>query len=310
MKRWIAMFCALLALPAQALPIERCMNLSNGLDAPYEGAWRYVIEDNHIDAIADAGFDTIRLPVRFSAYYDDGIAPALLRRVDGIIQRALDQGLQVILDLHHFEELMDDPEGQADTFVAIWAELSQHYAGWPPALMFELINEPNDQLTTARADALYDRVLPIIRADHPDRWVILSGGRWGTIAEMRKLKPRDGAVAFTFHYYGPFDFTHQRATWVGRDMPYRAPVTQEEIAEVTRDITAIPDLGNPVFLGEFGVHNVIPDADRAPWIRAVVDAADTAGIGWCHWGFGANFRAYDPETDTWRPDILKALGLP
>lgn len=33
----------LLSAPVAALPIELCVNLASGLDAPFEGAWGYTI---------------------------------------------------------------------------------------------------------------------------------------------------------------------------------------------------------------------------------------------------------------------------
>jgi aryl-phospho-beta-D-glucosidase BglC (GH1 family) len=38
---------------------------------------------------------------------------------------------------------MDDPDAQAATFRAIWAELSAHFRGAPEGLIFELVNEPS-----------------------------------------------------------------------------------------------------------------------------------------------------------------------
>lgn len=52
---------------------SRCVNLGNALEAPNEGDWGYRIEPAHIRAIAAAGFDGIRLPVRWDAHA--GAAP-------------------------------------------------------------------------------------------------------------------------------------------------------------------------------------------------------------------------------------------
>ena len=73
-------------------PIRRCMNLGNGLDAPYEGAWDYQIEDHHIVEIARAGFDTMRFPIRWdtrtqlAAPYT--IEPEFFDRVDHLLNLA------------------------------------------------------------------------------------------------------------------------------------------------------------------------------------------------------------------------------
>ena len=259
-------------------------------------------------AIAAAGFDTVRLPVRFDAWFTNGqIDPVLLKRVDHVIGVALAQDLRVILDLHHFDALVDDPATQGDTFVAIWQALSAHYAGWPPELMFELLNEPNGALTTERIEALTDRVLQIIRAKHPERWVIATGGDWSAWQQLRNLKRRDDRTAYTFHYYWPFDFTHQEAEWVKDIPPKRGPLSEAEAVEIEAQFQQIAALRRPLFLGEFGAYQkVVGDADRAAWMRVVREASEEAGIGWCHWGFVSGFRVADDDY-TWKPGLREAL---
>lgn len=292
----------------RALPVSKCVNLSNGLEAPQEGAWGYRIEDDHIAAIAREGFDTIRLPVRFQRGYKNGrMDPVLLARVDHVVEAALSEGLKVILDFHHFEAIMAAPDENADLFVAIWSEISERYKGWPQDLIFELLNEPNDKLTTAEADALYDRVIPVIRQDHPDRWIIVGGGIWSTWPELAHLKPRDSKTAFTFHYYAPFDFTHQGATWVSDPPPpARGPITPEEIAKIKLDISNLRDFPVPLFLGEFGTHVEVDTAQRAGWTKIVRQAAEAAEIPWCHWGFSSGFRVVEDDLN-WLPGFQEAL---
>jgi len=292
---------------AQAFPVKRCVNLSNGLDAPFEGAWGYRIKDAHIAAIANDGFDTIRLPVRFQAGYSNGqINPAMLDRVDHLIRVAFAHDLKVVLDFHHFTELMEAYDAHAELFVDIWTELSAHYLGWPDELMFELLNEPTDQVTTARANALYAKVFPILRSAHPKRWIIVGGGEWSSIAGLADLAPDDPYTAHTFHYYGPFDFTHQTAEWVDMHLPKRSPPDVGEVAKIESDFEALVDYPLPLFLGEFGVYNVVPPDERGPWMETVRRAAEAAGIGWCHWGYVSGFRVAEDDL-MWLPGLKEAL---
>jgi len=60
-------------------------------------------------------------------------------------------GLTVILDLHHFDDLMSDPDAFAPVFVAIWSELADHFEGYDDRLIVELLNEPRSAVTTARS---------------------------------------------------------------------------------------------------------------------------------------------------------------
>ena len=292
---------------AEIFPVKRCVNFANGLDAPFEGAWGYRIDDAHITSIAEDGFDTIRLPVRFQAGYTNGqINPAMLDRVDHLIRVALAHDLNVVLDFHHFAELMEDHNSHADLFVDIWRELSAHYQGWSNKLMFELLNEPTDQVTTTRANALYARVFPFLRDAHPKRWIIVGGGEWSSIAGLADLAPNDEFTVHTFHYYDPFDFTHQTAEWVDLDLPKRGPPDTNEIARVESDFKALDDYPLPLFLGEFGVYNVVSPDERALWMETVRRAAEKAGIGWCHWGYVSGFRLAEDDL-TWLPGLKEAL---
>ena len=47
---------------------KRCINMGNALEAPTEGDWRHTIEAKSFERIAKAGFDTVRIPVRWSTH--------------------------------------------------------------------------------------------------------------------------------------------------------------------------------------------------------------------------------------------------
>ncbi len=44
--------------------LGRGINLGNALDAPSEGAWGVVLKEEYFQIIKDAGFNSIRLPIR------------------------------------------------------------------------------------------------------------------------------------------------------------------------------------------------------------------------------------------------------
>ena len=55
--------------PARApFPVERCINVAGALEAPNEGDWGYKIRERDFKTIRAAGFDTIRVPIKFSAH--------------------------------------------------------------------------------------------------------------------------------------------------------------------------------------------------------------------------------------------------
>jgi endoglucanase len=62
------------------------MNFGNTLEAPNEGDWGVTLSDDYFDRVRDAGFETVRVPIRWSAHAG-ATAPftidaALFARVD------------------------------------------------------------------------------------------------------------------------------------------------------------------------------------------------------------------------------------
>ena len=48
--------------------IGRGINFGNALESPIEGAWGLTIKEFYIQAIADLGFNSVRLPICWSAH--------------------------------------------------------------------------------------------------------------------------------------------------------------------------------------------------------------------------------------------------
>ncbi len=311
-----ALLAMLLAAPtfgfAQEFPVERCLNLGTAMEAPVEGDWGYVIQQHYLAAIAEVGFDTIRLPVRFSAHWDgERLTPEILARTDQVIGWAEAAGLDVILDLHHFEEFETDPAGHITDLRKIWAELGRHFAGHGDSLMFELFNEPAGAFTTDIVAPVLAAIVSDLRLQHPTRWIITGGGNWNAIDDMLALPPPDPYEVRTFHYYQPYEFTHQQASWIDNPPPERGWGTGADRAFLTTEIARAASGQRPPFLGEFGVYAAAPQSDRHDWIHAVRRAAEDHGMAWCYWGFSQGihegFSAYDTVTDTWEDGVLRAL---
>jgi len=149
--------------------LGRGVNLGNALDAPREGDWGLRLEPALIDR-ATRHFQTVRLPVRWSnhasadaqARLDEGFA----RRVDTVIDRLLAGGGFVILDMHHYTQLVGgarhphefavDPAVAETRMVNLWRQIAARYRDRPPRLLFELLNEPQGEARDAPGNALAD----------------------------------------------------------------------------------------------------------------------------------------------------------
>ena len=305
--------------PRPAMPIKRCMNMGGALEAENEGDWGYKIRKQDFRTLKMAGFDTVRVPVKFSAHTQTQapykISPKLFQRVDEIVDWALVEGLQVIIDVHHYEELMANPHRHEKRLEAMWEQIAYRYATAPGNLIFELINEPNDKMTIARTDALNRRLMKIVRQHNPKRWVVVGSAGWGGLdALLKSSPPRDPYVMTTFHYYDPFEFTHQGATWVaGADYPTGVKWTglSSEQAAIRKDLDIAAryrdQTGMPILLGEFGVIGKADHVSRARWSEVVRTESEKRGIGWCYWEWGTGFPAYDPATNRWIGGMKRAL---
>lgn len=300
-------------------PTRRGVNLGNALEAPNEGDWGYRIEPAHLAAIAEAGFDGVRLPVRWDAHAAHAppyaIEPALLLRVAAIVDACLALGLHVQLDCHHYEALLDNPDAERARYLSIWRQIAVDQQDAPGQLMFEPLNEPHgDHWTGAYLAELQAEVIAAIRETNPRRLIVLGGPDWNSIDGLREWRPpADPHIAATVHYYEPHDFTHQDGAWLGADAPRfgRAWGTEEDRRTVAGHIARAAEWrrahGYAMQLGEFGVNSALPLAQRALWTRTVREACDAHGMGWCVWDFAGAFPIWDRARGAFIPEMLDAL---
>ncbi len=301
------------------LSVQRGINLGNALDAPAPGEWGVTIQPHYFEAIRSAGFDSVRLPVRFSAHAAQNppytLDPTFLALTDDTIQQALDAGLVVILDLHHYEEIMDDPAGQRQRFLAIWQQLAGHYQDAPENLYFEILNEPVKNLDAAAWNALIAEVVPLIRRSNPQRILIIGSADYNSISALDALQlPDDNHLIVTFHFYEPFEFTHQGASWVNGSDKWMGTTWNESEAE-KRAIEERLDRAAawsarrqvPLLLGEFGSIITADPVSRQRWTAFVARQAEKRNIPWLYWQFCSDFGVYDSQQQSWDANLLQSL---
>ncbi|MBK8029609.1 MAG: glycoside hydrolase family 5 protein [Anaerolineae bacterium] len=299
------------------LPVERCVNLGNMLEAPNEGEWGLSVEEYYFQTIADAGFDAVRIPTKWSGHADFEppytIDPNFFARMDEVIGWALDANLTVILNIHHYDELAWEPEAHLGRVLALWDQIGAHYADYPDTLIFEAMNEPNSALTPELWDTMQPQVIAAIRATNPERTIIVGGGYWNSLDGLLEMAiPQDDHLLATFHFYDPFEFTHQGAEWVeGMDV-YLGTLwgSASDLAFITERLDLAGDwsarTGIPVLMGEFGAYSRADQASRLKWTAFVRETAEAEGLGWCYWEFGAGFGIFDTGTRQYN-DLLPTL---
>ena len=303
--------------PPKASPIERCMNLGGSLEAPREGDWGYTVRREDLERLKTAGFDTTRLPVKWSAHTATSkpytIDPAFMTRVEEIVDWAIETDLQIIIDVHHYNAMMKRPDEERPRLAAMWRQISDAFEGAPDNVIFELINEPNEKMTVRKTDTVNRELLSIVREKHPDRWVIVGSAGWGSLEALLKSRPpQDDRIILTFHNYDPYDFTHQGAFFANPPPPTgKRWGTREDIARMqlgAKQARAFAvEQGYPMFVGEFGVYEDVPLDQRVKWTRAFRETAEANGFGWCYWDYATTFKVYRLDRETWVNSMLGAL---
>lgn len=305
------------------LPVGTCINMGNTLEPMTEGAWGGAPASKaDFERIKAAGFDTIRLPVRWHNKSNSEppytIDAKWMNRVQQIVDWALAEDLNVILNSHHFDPIHEDPLAVAAWHGGVWKQIAARFAGYPEdSLWFELENEPHKNFTHANLLETLAPALKEVRALHPTRAVIIGGENWSGIRSLETLPlPEDPNIHPTFHYYDPFTYTHQGAEWTAPDIPPvgRAFPTTADAAQLARDVasiqTYIARTGKTPFMGEVGAFDRhIPLADRVKYHRMITDAFAPTGIGVCVWAYTNTFPFYDQNQRKWLPGMLGALGL-
>lgn len=303
------------------LPISRGVNMGNALEAPIEGQWGVIIRDEYFRLIKDAGFDHVRIPIRWSAHADTKspytIETSFFNRVDHVVNEALKNGLYVILNIHHYEEMMQRPEQHKERFLKIWEQLSIHYKDYPETLWFELLNEPCNYLNSKLWNQYLKEAISIIRRTNPKRKIIVGPTDWNSVYKLNELEiPNDPNLVVTFHYYNPFQFTHQGAEWVNPSpsvgTKWLGTAIEKFIISGELDMAVEWSKKHnnvPLFLGEFGAYSKADMDSRVRWTSYVARSAEQRNIAWCYWEFCAGFGIYDPYREEWRTPLLKALIL-
>lgn len=299
-------------------PMRRGVNLGNALEAPNEGEWGYRIEPDHLSAIADAGFDGVRLPVRWDAHaastppYD--IDPAFMARVRQVVEQAMSVGLTVQLDMHHYDGLSMAPDAHGERARDLWLLIAFAFRDLGDRLLLEPFNEPNGPHWRGEAlTELQTGLIATIKQFQEQRVVVVGPGNWQNIDALSDWRPPLTTQEVSVHYYEPHAFTHHGAEWLGADAPAfdRQWGTSADRRQVIADIETAARWAEQhncaMQLGEFGVNSAVPIQQRAAWTRAVREACEANGMGWCVWDFAGAFPIWDVEARRFIPLMRDAL---
>ncbi|MTT32838.1 cellulase family glycosylhydrolase [Terrilactibacillus sp. BCM23-1] len=296
----------------------KSINIGNALDAPRDFPWDVEMKLDYFNKIKEAGFDTVRLPVRFSDYAKNNpnncLDEPFMKYVDECVTHALNLDLTVILDLHHFEEMMQEPEAFHECFLRIWEQLSVRYQCYSSKLIFEVLNEPKDQLVGELWNTYLAEAITIIRQTNPTRRIIVGPDNYYTLYRLDALRlPKDDHLIVSFHYYEPIEFTFQSNPYLGysevHDLEWEG--TSKEIAYIKDRFKRVKRWADQhrvqIYLGEFGANNRAPYSSRLRWTKAICEQAEELGFSWGYWELASHFGINNAKTGEWDKEMLKVL---
>lgn len=274
------------------------------------------------------GFNTIRIPISWGKHTsgapDYTIDEAWLKRVKMVVDYALEDGMYVIINSHHDNDIyMPRAENQEQAVAylsAIWTQVASYFEYADHHLIFQTMNEPRVtgtayewSVNTRNKDCmaavevvnvLNQTALDAIRATggrNADRFVIVSpyAGNSGAAQLPVFRLPEDSAqnkLIVSVHAYTPYNLC----------LNTKSPDSQFLVSHEKELITMMKNLhfkyvsnGIPVIIDEMGCINKDNPEDRYNWAKTYVSLAKSYGMVCCWWdngsvsGSGENFGLFN-----------------
>lgn len=306
--------------------------------------YKYTKKD--LENIKSLGCDVIRLPINLhfmtSGQPDYKVDTMLYHYLDQVITWTDELGLKLIIDNHTIDGA--NAKTVEIPLVKIWPQMARHYKNAPASVIYEILNEPNTFAATDWA-RIQKTVLDSIRSIDTLHTVIVTGADWGGIGGLLKLVPlNDINLIYSFHFYDPFLFTHQAATWATPSLgdlgnvpfPYNASKmpacpaslrgtwvegslnsaykTDGTVAKLKSTLDQAISFSKKynirIFCGELGVYNAkSPVADRAEWYKAVTGYLTEKAVPWIMWDYQGGFGLFNKgSNETFEYDINRAMA--
>lgn len=322
--------------------------------------FRTFITESDIAQIARWGMDHVRLPVDYpileaddapGTYHEDGFA-----YIDHCLEWCQHYRLRLILDLHRapgysFTNTLRTETGSLNTlfgsdalqqrFIRLWEFITRRYLHTPDGLIFELMNEvvlPDSQPW----NQLAQRTVKAIRAIDARRGILVGGNQYNAVSELKNLTLFDDPhVYYTFHFYEPILFTHQKAHWAAAAWRYnqvldypgsftglaafleKAPEFEADLGWLrnkTMDRKLLMEFlrpayeflertGQPLYCGEFGVIEGAPAASSLAWHRDFIALLAESGMGGAVWTYKRmDFGLVDKNGQVTNPELVKIVS--
>jgi len=297
------------------------INMGNMFEAPSETEWGNPFKDDYFKRISSLGFNHVRIPIRWDVparcqqTEPFTINATFLERIKTVVDLAKKENLLVIINMHHHEAIFANPDAQKAKFLSQWTQIATFFKDYDSNLLFEVMNEPNSDLTLDKWNTFFADALKEIRKTNPTRAVLMGTANWGGLGGVSSLKiPADNNLILTIHYYDPFNFTHQGADWVDGSTPWlgtkweNTNLEREEIIGQFKYLKEFADQNNlPIHIGEFGAFSKADLESRVLWSNFLARWFEQQGFSWAYWEFSAGFGIYNPASGQYLQPLVDAL---
>ncbi len=339
------------SLTAQEVPFHKGINLTNWFqvgNVRQVQFTKYTKKD--FEQIKSLGCDVIRLPINLH-YMTNGapnytIDPLFYTFLDEVVNWTEELQMHLILDNHTFSVVDNTDPNVGIILEKVWKQVAAHYKNRSKLLYYEILNEPHG-ISDILWNAIQKSVVTAIRTVDTKHTIIVGPAEWNSYNSLAFMPVySDTNLIYTFHFYDPFLFTHQGASWTGMQdlggvpFPYQAgrmpalPTSLRgtwiegalnnyqndgTVAKVKQLIDIAAQFKQsrnvPVFCGEFGVY--IPNSnntERVFWYDTMRKYLEEEGIPWTMWDYHGGFGLYkDGGNDLFEHDLnvplLQALGM-
>ena len=337
----------------QSTPFNKGINLTNWFQtnsASQIQFTKYTKVD--FEDIKSLGVDVIRLPINLHSMVtntnDYELDPLFLTFLDHVADWSEELDLHLILDNHTFNPSVSTDPAIKDILIPIWKNMAMHFKNRSNLIYFEILNEPHG-ISDEIWNNIQGEVISAIREIDTVHTLIVGPSGYNSFHNLNSMPAyEDDKLIYTFHFYDPFIFTHQGASWTDPsmvllgDVPF--PYNQSEMPDVPSDligtwihsslnnysnegtIAKVRELlniaaefkterGVPLFCGEFGVlMNNAENNDRILWYNIVRTYLEYKGISWTTWDYHGGFGLFNQfGNDLFDHDLnvklLESLGF-
>jgi aryl-phospho-beta-D-glucosidase BglC (GH1 family) len=289
LNRLAVLLAGLLMLPLTAraqLPTPTYgWNLGNTMEATW--ATPTPPTQAMIDAVANAGFNTIRIPCAWDHNADQAtlqINPTYMAQIKQIVDMCYTRNLTVIINCHWDggwleNHITDTVDSTINTKMnSYWTQIANTFKNYDSHLLFAGANEPavDTAAKMATLTAYYQTFVNAVRntgGNNSSRWLVIQGPNTSaeTTDQLMNTLPNDptpGRLAVEVHFYGPYNLALMTADADWGKMFYfwgqgyhhatrtdRNPTWGEEDwidSELNLMMNKFTNQGIPVLVGEFG----------------------------------------------------------